>query len=164
MFIFVCALTVFLSIFSGYGLCDGGALCAKGAGDTALNGALVSAFGDLAITANGEIDMGVVSQEVNNKYKNWGFAGLGWGSVKQRWNDVETSVTQLSGDDVTLDATGPITGTGVKIAAANDLLMQSDATIRLAAAQDALYFTEKGFYIGLTFPGSAGDEAHPRLQ
>ncbi|MBX3598248.1 MAG: hemagglutinin repeat-containing protein, partial [Rhizobiaceae bacterium] len=150
-----------VSIFSGYGVCDGGALCSKGSGsgDTVLNGALVSAFGDLAVTASGEIDMGVVSREVNNQYSDWGFAGLGWGTTKQAWNDIGTSVTQLSGSNVTLDASGPITGTGAKIAAINDLIMQSDATIQLAASQDALYFTEKGFYIGLTFPGSAAIDA-----
>ncbi|MGI8399965.1 hemagglutinin repeat-containing protein, partial [Agrobacterium deltaense] len=103
--------------------------------------------------------MGVVSEEVHNRYKEWGFKGLGWGSVKQAWNDVDTTVTRLSGNDVSLNAKGPITGTGVKIAAVNDLLMKTDDTIRLEAAQDALYFTEKGFYVGLSFPGSAGIDA-----
>ncbi|MGI8399977.1 hemagglutinin repeat-containing protein, partial [Agrobacterium deltaense] len=107
----------------------------------------------------GKIDMGVVSEEVHNRYKEWGFKGLGWGSVKQAWNDVDTTVTRLSGNDVSLNAKGPITGTGVKIAAVNDLLMKTDDTIRLEAAQDALYFTEKGFYVGLSFPGSAGIDA-----
>ncbi|WP_244600766.1 hemagglutinin repeat-containing protein [Agrobacterium sp. LAD9] len=150
-----------VSILAGYGVCDGGSLCAKGTapGDVLLNGALVSAFDKLSIDATGKIDMGVVSQEVHNRYKEWGFKGLGWGSVKQTWNDVDTSVTRLSGNDVSLNAKGPITGTGVKIAAVNDLLMKTDDTIRLEAAQDALYFTEKGFYVGLSFPGSAGIDA-----
>lgn len=150
-----------VSILAGYGVCDGGSLCAKGTapGDVLLNGALVSAFDKLSIDATGKIDMGVVSQEVHNRYKEWGFKGLGWGSVKQAWNDVDTTVTRLSGNDVSLNAKGPITGTGVKIAAVNDLLMKTDDTIRLEAAQDALYFTEKGFYVGLSFPGSAGIDA-----
>ncbi|WP_223215634.1 hemagglutinin repeat-containing protein [Agrobacterium deltaense] len=120
---------------------------------------MVSAFDKLSIDATGKIDMGVVSEEVHNRYKEWGFKGLGWGSVKQAWNDVDTTVTRLSGNDVSLNAKGPITGTGVKIAAVNDLLMKTDDTIRLEAAQDALYFTEKGFYVGLSFPGSAGIDA-----
>lgn len=150
-----------VSILAGYGVCDGGSLCAKGTapGDVLLNGALVSAFNKLSIDATGKIDMGVVSEEVHNRYKEWGFKGLGWGSVKQAWNDVDTTVTRLSGNDVSLNAKGPITGTGVKIAAVNDLLMKTDDTIRLEAAQDALYFTEKGFYVGLSFPGSAGIDA-----
>ncbi|UNZ49880.1 hemagglutinin repeat-containing protein [Agrobacterium tumefaciens] len=150
-----------VSILAGYGVCDGGSLCAKGTapGDVLLNGALVSAFDKLSIDATGKIDMGVVSEEVHNRYKEWGFKGLGWGSVKQAWNDVDTTVTRLSGNDVSLNAKGPITGTGVKIAAVNDLLMKTDDTIRLEAAQDALYFTEKGFYVGLSFPGSAGIDA-----
>ncbi|MCZ7892655.1 hemagglutinin repeat-containing protein [Agrobacterium salinitolerans] len=150
-----------VSILAGYGVCDGGSLCAKGTapGDVLLNGALVSAFDKLSIDATGKIDMGVVSEEVHNRYKEWGFKGLGWGSVKQSWNDVDTTVTRLSGNDVSLNAKGPITGTGVKIAAVNDLLMKTDDTIRLEAAQDALYFTEKGFYVGLSFPGSAGIDA-----
>jgi hypothetical protein len=118
-----------------------------------------SAFDKLSIDATGKIDMGVVSEEIHNRYKEWGFKGLGWGSVKQAWNDVDTTVTRLSGNDVWLNAKGPITGTGVKIAAVNDLLMKTDDTIRLEAAQDALYFTEKGFYVGLSFPGSAGIDA-----
>ncbi|WP_454686054.1 two-partner secretion domain-containing protein [Agrobacterium leguminum] len=150
-----------VSILAGYGVCDGGSLCAKGTapGDVLLNGALVSAFDKLSIDATGKIDMGVVSEEVENRYKEWGFKGLGWGSVKQAWNDVDTTVTRLSGNDVSLNTKGPITGTGVKIAAVNDLLMKTDDTIRLEAAQDALYFTEKGFYVGLSFPGSAGIDA-----
>lgn len=150
-----------VSILAGYSVCDGGSLCAKGTapGDVLLNGALVSAFDKLSIDATGKIDMGVVSEEVHNRYKEWGFKGLGWGSVKQAWNDVDTTVTRLSGNDVSLNAKGPITGTGVKIAAVNDLLMKTDDTIRLEAAQDALYFTEKGFYVGLSFPGSAGIDA-----
>ncbi|MGV1985555.1 hemagglutinin repeat-containing protein [Agrobacterium sp. 22-221-1] len=150
-----------VSILAGYGVCDGGSLCAKGTapGDVLLNGALVSAFDKLSIDATGKIHMGAVSEEVENRYKEWGFKGLGWGSVKQAWNDVDTTVTRLSGNDVSLNAKGPITGTGVKIAAANDLLMNTDDTIRLEAAQDALYFTEKGFYVGLSFPGSAGIDA-----
>ncbi|EKF57030.1 filamentous hemagglutinin FhaB [Agrobacterium albertimagni AOL15] len=150
-----------LSILAGYGVCDGGSLCAKGnaPGDVLLDGALISAFDKLSIDATGKIDMGVVSQAVDNRYKEWGFQGLGWGSVKQQWNTVDTSVTRLSGNDVSLNAKGPITGTGAKIAAVNDLLMKTDDTIRLEAAQDALYFTEKGFHIGLSFPGSAGIDA-----
>ncbi|NTC00015.1 hypothetical protein, partial [Agrobacterium tumefaciens] len=87
---------------------------------------MVSAFDKLSIDATGKIDMGVVSEEVHNRYKEWGFKGLGWGSVKQAWNDVDTTVTRLSGNDVSLNAKGPITGTGVKIAAVNDLLMKTD--------------------------------------
>ncbi|WP_159592568.1 hemagglutinin repeat-containing protein [Chelativorans xinjiangense] len=155
-----------VSILAGYGVCDGGALCAgDNKSDAVLNGALVSAYGDVALKATGGIEMGAVSQEVHNTYKEWGFKGLGWGKVKQRWNDISTSVTRISGDNVTLDASfgdgsgGPITGTGTKIQAAGDLLMLTDTDIRFKAAQDARYFTEKGFYIGLTFPGSAGIDA-----
>jgi len=150
-----------VSIFAGYGVCDGGNLCAKGKapGDAILNGALISAYGNTTINATGEIAMGAVSEEVQNTFKEWGFKGLGWGSVKQKWNDIDTSVTRISGNDVLLTAKGPITGTGVQISAVNDLLMKTDDTIKLEAAQDALYFTEKGFYIGLTFPGSAGIDA-----
>lgn len=153
-----------MTILAGYSLCDGGGLCkidtAGGQGaDAILDGALVSAYGDLAVRATGDIDMGAVSSEVVNTYKQWGFQGLGWGKIKQGWNEIDTRGTRLSGDNVTLSAGGSISGVGTKISAATDLLMLADGDIRFAAAQDAHWFTEKGFYIGLSFPGSGAVEA-----
>ncbi|MDO9415820.1 two-partner secretion domain-containing protein [Pararhizobium sp.] len=151
-----------MTILAGYSLCDGGGLCRnKGpdGSDAILNGALISAYGDLAIQASGDIDMGTVSAEVVNRYKKWGFQGLGWGKVKQVWNEIDTRGTRLSANNVTLSAGGSIDGVGVKISAATDLMMLADGDIRLAAAQDAHWFTEKGCYIGLSFPGSGAVEA-----
>ncbi|MGI3125783.1 hemagglutinin repeat-containing protein [Nitratireductor sp. PBL-C9] len=151
-----------MKILAGYSLCDGGDLCRRegaAASDAIFNGAMVSAYGALAVKASGDIDMGTVSAEVVNSYRAWGFQGLGWGSVKRGWNEIDTRGTRLSGDDITLSAGGAIDGVGVKIAAASDLMLLADEDIRLSAAQDARWFTEKGFYIGLSFPGSGAVDA-----
>ena len=99
----------------------------KSQSDTILDGALVTAFGD-RLTATGDIAMGAVSTSVDNSYRSSGFQGLGWGTVEQKWNKVETVVTQLSGNNVTLTSGGSITGVGTQIAAAADLANRPTGT------------------------------------
>uniref|UniRef100_UPI002615962B two-partner secretion domain-containing protein n=1 Tax=uncultured Rhizobium sp. TaxID=155567 RepID=UPI002615962B len=155
------SLTGNLSILAGYSLCADGKLCAAGDGtaNAVLNGAVISAYEDVTLAAQGDVTLGAVSTSVDNKNKQWGFAGLSWSKVRQEWNSVDTRVTRIAGENVAINAGGDITGVGSKIAAANDLLILADGTVSFKAAQDQRYFTEKGFSIGLTFPGSAGIDA-----
>ncbi|WP_299727535.1 filamentous hemagglutinin N-terminal domain-containing protein [uncultured Tateyamaria sp.] len=115
------------------------------------SGSYVSAGANARLVAGNDVYMDAISVELHNYYKDSGFSGfLTYSSTKTRYNNFETSMAQVEGYDVSIEAGNDLTGIGVILLAVNDLSLTAGNDMVYDAKTNRKYLEESGWSFGLT--------------
>ncbi|WP_425073509.1 hemagglutinin repeat-containing protein [Sagittula sp. S175] len=119
--------------------------------DIDSSGSYVSSGANARLVAGRDVYMDAVSVELDNYYKNSGFSGfLTYSSTKTRYNNFETSMAQVEGYDVSIEAGRNVTGIGVILLAMNDMSIVAGQDMVYDALTNRKYLEESGWSFGLT--------------
>ncbi len=127
--------------------------------DVLSEGSMISAGTDVQITAERDVRLTAISEELQNYYKKRGFSGLAYGQDKITWNEFSTAFAQVEGENISISAGRDVTGIGALLFAAQDIDISAGEDITFDAHQNLRYENRSGWSLGISFGGSGIIEA-----
>lgn len=115
---------------------------------------ILASFGDVSISAEDIIFTAATAEVIEDSFT-LGFGPTGIAYQASEWNKVQTALSEVAGQNISLNATGDINGEGAIITAVNDLTMQAGGSILFDSHQNDLWHETWGFSLSISFPGSS---------
>ncbi len=122
--------------------------------DLNITGSRVLAGGDVYLEAGNDINLLAKSEEVHNYYKKSGFGFFYYASDTVRYNEFETALAEIQGQNVAAYAGNNLTGMGAAVFAADDIALSAENDVNFDAHQNVRYVVQSGWSLGVQFAGS----------